>query len=58
VVADVTDWEAQVKAFKAAISFSKYRTIDVVIPNAGVFDSAILPKEGMLQLFHLTADDY
>lgn len=36
VATDVSDWESQVKAFKAAIGFSKIDSIDVVIAAAGV----------------------
>src|ERR1700744_4280949 len=36
VKTDVTSWPALVDLFKAAISFSPHRTVDIVIPNAGV----------------------
>jgi NAD(P)-dependent dehydrogenase (short-subunit alcohol dehydrogenase family) len=46
VKADVTDWGELVEAFKAAIRFSPYQTIDVIIPNAGIFDDGVFPVDG------------
>ncbi|KAK4693766.1 hypothetical protein P7C71_g3692, partial [Lecanoromycetidae sp. Uapishka_2] len=36
VPTDVSDWESQVKAFKAAIKYSNSNSIDVVVAGAGV----------------------
>src|ERR1700760_1551783 len=36
VQTDVTSWDAIVAAFKACIEFSPSKTVDIVIPNAGV----------------------
>jgi 5'-hydroxyaverantin dehydrogenase len=39
----VTKWDDLVSAFKAAISFSPDKTLDIVIPNAGVASNALIP---------------
>ncbi|KAI9839209.1 MAG: hypothetical protein M1819_003202 [Sarea resinae] len=42
VQADVTDWDASVAAFKAAIQFSPHKAIDIVVPNAGLTAHSLL----------------
>ncbi|QDS74987.1 hypothetical protein FKW77_005410 [Venturia effusa] len=36
ILCDVTSWDAQVSAFKSAIAFSPDKTLDIVIPAAGI----------------------
>lgn len=38
---DVSSWEAQVSAFKSAIEFSPEKTLDIVIPAAGISNPGI-----------------
>ncbi|QDS76884.1 hypothetical protein FKW77_003784 [Venturia effusa] len=40
---DVTNWDELVSAFNAAISFSPTKSIDIVIPNAGVASNPLIP---------------
>ncbi|KAF2433144.1 NAD(P)-binding protein [Tothia fuscella] len=41
--ADVTSWPDLLTAFKSALSFSPTHTIDIVIPNAGVASTPLIP---------------
>jgi 5'-hydroxyaverantin dehydrogenase len=41
--ADVTKWEELVAAFKKALSFSPANSLDIVIPNAGVASTPLIP---------------
>ncbi|TKX20810.1 5'-hydroxyaverantin dehydrogenase-like protein 3 [Elsinoe australis] len=40
IEADVSDWNSQLGAFKAAVAFSPTARVDVVIVNAGLYGSA------------------
>jgi 5'-hydroxyaverantin dehydrogenase len=43
VKTDVTDWAAQVAAFKSAIAFGPNQTLDIVVPAAGIGGGAVKP---------------
>lgn len=45
VQCDVTDWTSLVQAFKSAIDWSPYHTLDVVVPCAGVASGMNLVSE-------------
>lgn len=45
VAADVTSWEAQVAAFKAAIFFDPDRVLDIVVANAGLFSEPFIAPD-------------
>lgn len=51
VAADVTSWEAQVAAFKAAVKFHPDSVLDIVVANAGMFSEPfVAPDESPISL--------
>jgi 5'-hydroxyaverantin dehydrogenase len=44
---DVSNWDALLAAFKAAIKFSKHGGIDIVVPSAGVYGGGVYAQEGV-----------
>jgi 5'-hydroxyaverantin dehydrogenase len=54
--ADVVDYASMLQAFKAAVEFSPKKSIDIVIPCAGLFGppiNALLPDPSSPGLFDL-----
>lgn len=51
VAADVTSWESQVAAFRAAVLFHPDRVLDIVVANAGMFSEPfVTPDEPPVSL--------